>query len=370
MDNTQKTTSPFVPYDCFTYLLRIILKIYLEISAFFLRKKFYCLSLQGKSHYGISINCDLSVSCNCADIFGNGIIGNLKHQTLDQIFSSDRVLKFKQRLSRGRLAIIDCATCIELRASKQVPDLKSTGSPEKIIIENTINCPLQCLSCKRERIKKLRTQSSLTSDDIKLLSKTIKNAGVKLIFFFNQGEPFSSDMIKEEITTLRHDNPHVFIKTSTNGMAIDSKEKAEAAQLMDHIIFSLDGPDQKTVSRYQRGINFHVVLNKMKELKELRGSREKPVIEWKYVLFRWNDSPSCLNKAMKLAQEAKIDMISFCKTSYPLYGISYRYYLGFKYFKNIGRPSLKGREVDFRKMQSSSRLPKNISQPPETPSPL
>jgi hypothetical protein len=47
-----------------------------------------------------------------------------------------------------------------------------------------------------------------------------------------------------------------------------------------------------------------------------------------------------------MAKAIKIDILSFWPTSNPFYGISWRYRLG--HFNNVGKPSWKGREIDFR----------------------
>jgi hypothetical protein len=64
----------------------------------------------------------------------------------------------------------------------------------------------------------------------------------------------------------------------------------------------------------------------MKELESLKLSRglNKPVIEWKYILFRWNDNKLLTSKAIRLAKEAKIDRLSFWFTYSPIYGISWK----------------------------------------------
>ena len=81
------------------------------------------------------------------------------------------------------------------------------------------------------------------------------------------------------------------------------------------------------------------------------------MIEWKYVLFNWNDRPHMIYSAIEMARQSGVDLISFWPTLSPLRGISWRYYLG-DFFKKIGQPSWKGREVLFNDPPSRPQTPK------------
>ena len=54
--------------DC----LRVVLKTWLEWTARLKGQRFYCRALAGESEYNLTINCDLTVSCNCQDYDGSG----------------------------------------------------------------------------------------------------------------------------------------------------------------------------------------------------------------------------------------------------------------------------------------------------------
>ena len=72
----------------------------------------------------------------------------------------------------------------------------------------------------------------------------------------------------------------------------------------------------------------------------------QPILEWKYLLFNWNDRRETIERAIELAKEAGVDAISFWPTSNPFWGISWRYRLGL--LNHVGVKSWKGREVDLR----------------------
>lgn len=335
-------------YNILANAVRLLLKKQIEWQAWFGRKKFTCTALSGQAEHAITINCDLTVSCNCADIYGQGIIGDLKTATLREILSGEKARGFRRALAAGRLPIINCAACACLQENPS-GRTKTPRLPESLVLENTIACQLNCLSCKRDTVHALRQKPQLSLEELTSMAKSFRQMSLKRLYFYGLGEPFLSPAINEELSIIRQFNPNMEIITSTNGAALNSPEKFEAALQCDHIYFSIDGCDQHSIQKYQRGADFIQAYQAMKELLQRRSLRKKPVVEWKYVLFHWNDRPQQLNTAVELARQAGVDILSFWKTPYPAFGISWRYYLNFSYFKNFGQACWKGREIVFKK---------------------
>lgn len=322
------------------YSARKIIEILFELYSKITNQGFFCRALKGDSSYNICINSDLSVSCNCNDKFGSGKIGCLKKQDFKEIFSGIKATQFRRMLAKGKLPTVNCIFCPDLFLINKNLAGKYTDNfnvPKGIMIENTINCNLNCLSCNREQICSLRNKKSMSLKDIKKISLLIKKNNIKEISYFNLGEPFFSKKIKKELEIIKKYNPNITITTSTNGLLLNSKEKKEAALLLDKIIFSIHGSTQDSLTRYQRGGDFKKAYSNMANLVKLRDSlkRKKPIIIWKYLLFRWNDNKRLILHAIKLAKKAKIDQIYFEKTLSPPFGISYKYYLNQGYLNKI-----------------------------------
>jgi wyosine [tRNA(Phe)-imidazoG37] synthetase (radical SAM superfamily) len=210
--------------------------------------------------------------------------------------------------------------------------------PRTLLIENTSNCNLNCLSCRRELINKNRKSRHINLEYFEIISRSIQQLEVKNVAFMNFGEPFLSNSIMEEITILRKNNPNLWIETCTNGMLVNNEYKLKSALLFDKIRFSIDGATNESVRYYQKGSNFETVYKNMSSLAKLKKSHnlKRPIIEWKYVLFKWNDSRELISKAVKMAKVANIDSICFYPTLTPFYAISYKYYLGLKYLRPAG----------------------------------
>ncbi|MDD2998075.1 MAG: hypothetical protein PHV05_03365 [Candidatus Riflebacteria bacterium] len=177
----------------------------------------------------------------------------------------------------------------------------------------------------------------MTLDDIRRVSSEINKLKIQSVSYFNLGDPFSSPGILEELKIIKRENPEVFLYTSTNGLCVDSDDKLEAALLFDSIVFSIDGINTEMVQKYQRNGNFEFSLSNMRKLVDLRNSRglKKPSIEWKYVLFNWNDKPEYIKKAIEMAEESKVDNFLVWHTFTPIWGASWRWFFD-KFYKNLG----------------------------------
>lgn len=304
------------------------------------------------SNYNICINSDLTVSCNCRDYDGTGHIGDFSSQGFLDIFNGIIAKEFRKKLAYGRLPILTCTTCAELHTidkNKARHFEQDYTLPEGIMLENTVCCNLNCTECARKEVTSIRKKKSLTLEEIKKISMEIKNYNIKSLSFFNLGEPFLSPNIYDELKILRDGNPDLTIIVSTNGILLNNDKTRRAALMLDTVIFSIDGISNKTVQKYQKGGSFEKSYNNMKVLADYRNSRklDKPIIEWKYVLFNWNDERKMILEAVKLARQAKVDIISFWPTRTPIYGISWRYYFS-SFFKTVGYKNWKGREVNLR----------------------
>jgi pyruvate-formate lyase-activating enzyme len=338
--------------------VRRVLRLALEQRARIMRQRFVCQALQGESEYNISINCDMTVSCNCQDD-GTGILGNLDEDRFEENFLGPTAEAFRQSLARGRLPILTCARCAELRAVREGEEQPAPRLPYRgMLVENTIACNLSCPGCIRPEVARVRTKARMSLDDIRKVAGLLQRLRLEKLYFFNRGEPFLSPDILEEMTLIRSLNPDLHIRTSTNGMLLDTDEKRDAALLMDEVCFSIDGCDQTSLRTYQRGGDFARMTANLRALVRRREERglSTPQIEWKYLLFNWNDRPSQMEKAIALARETGADVLSFWPTNAPFYGVSWRYRLG--YMDRIGEKSWKGREVWFnRKGEAKTCVP-------------
>jgi pyruvate-formate lyase-activating enzyme len=306
-------------------------------------RRFYCRSLSGEVRDGIFVNSDMTVSCNCQDIDGAGQIGNLRTAPFETLFAGPAATGLRRQLAAGRLPLDRCAACFHLRTAAPAEaeaQVTRYRLPPGLSVENTVHCNLRCLSCCRQQILNTRKLSrALSLDDFEIVGRTLGRLKARYCGFYNLGEPFFSKNIGRELAILRRHNPGMEILISTNGLLIDDDAKREAALLADHLLFSLDGIDTPMVRRYQRGGDFDRAYRNLADLTALRNrlGLASPRIDWKYVVFRWNDRPEHIRRAIDLARAAGADNIQFTFARTPGHGISWRF-LASPFFRSLGVP--------------------------------
>ena len=72
-----------------------------------------------------------------------------------------------------------------------------------------------------------------------------------------------------------------------------------------------------------------------------------PHIEWKYVVFDWNDSKEEVARAIQLAKEARVDSTSFWH-GWGEEAYESKQFPNAKHFQTLGEENWKGRELTLR----------------------
>jgi hypothetical protein len=329
--------------------IRWVMGRWLELQTLVTGRKYYCEALAGDAEYSLTINSDLTVSCNCQDYDGTGHIGDLRKNTFEEIYFGPVAQKFRDELAKGKIPIPTCVRCHLIRlpsknAVPPTPHLPSRG----VLLENTVICNVDCIGCAREGAANIRTKKTMPFDELNQMADLAARLGMERIFYLNLGEPFLSPTICKELPILREKNPGAYIRTSTNAVLLNTDQKREAALQLSDIQFSVHGITDEMCEKYMRRGSFEKAYDAMKKMaayRDARGARE-PLLEWKYLLFNWNDQPKTIERAIELAKEAGVDIISFWPTHNPFYGMSWRYYLGT--MNHIGVKRWKGQELVLR----------------------
>jgi hypothetical protein len=337
--------------------LRNAFKRYHEWSARLKGQRFYCAALAGESEYNLTINCDLTLSCSCQDYDGSGHLGDLNKNSFQEVFFGPTAQRFRAELAKGKLPIKTCTRCMDL---KRVPKSSVKLEPEPyagpkphlpyrgMLLENTVRCNIDCIGCDRQSAARIRSSPVMDLNKLSQMADLVHDLGLQNLYYLNLGEPFLSPNIGKEMPIIRQKNPNCRIVISTNAILLNNDVKREAAMHASHILFSVAGINDEMLKKYEHYGNFEKAYANMKAIVEYRNNRglSKPLLEWKYLLFNWNDRRESIDKAIEMAKAIGVDAISFWPTGNPFYGISYRYRLGL--LNDVGVTSWKGREVDLR----------------------
>ncbi|HEY2328614.1 MAG TPA: SPASM domain-containing protein, partial [Verrucomicrobiae bacterium] len=186
---------------------RWTLKQWFELRARISGRNYYCSVLSGDEEYNLTINSDLTISCNCQDTDGSGHLGDLRKNTFEEIFFGPVAQRFRDELAQGKLPITTCARCAVHRLPENgvapKPHLPNRG----IMLENTVRCNVDCIGCAREGAANIRTSKQMTLAELTQMGDLVARLGMKQLFYLNLGEPFLSPNICQELPILRRQNP-------------------------------------------------------------------------------------------------------------------------------------------------------------------
>jgi MoaA/NifB/PqqE/SkfB family radical SAM enzyme len=333
-------------------VIRRAMTTWLETRAKVSGRGYYCNALCGESEYNITINSDRTISCNCQDYEGLGHLGDLRKNSFEEIFFGPTAQKFRDELARGKIPIDTCSRCGDLKRlpAENTPAPKVRLPYRGMLLENTVRCNVDCIGCAREGAAAIRVDKQLQMplNELSDMADLTGKLGLQQIFYLNLGEPFLSPNVCQELPILRAKNPKARIIISTNGVLLNTDAKREAALNVSQIMFSLHGIHDAMLKKYMNRAKFDEAYKAMRDLVAYRNARglKEPVIEWKYLIFNWNDHPSHIAKAIEMAKDSKVDILSFWPTHNPFYGMSWRWHLGLMNY--LGEKCWKGREIDFR----------------------
>jgi hypothetical protein len=285
---------------------------------------------------------DGKVVCGCADPYGERPLGSLKENKIYEIWNSKKVKEIRKELNEGHCCFCDnCGLKRLLKKDEEVPqqpvDVKILP---RIFFEPTVLCNLSCFKavCNQESgILNTRERKQFPINEFKSLMEEIGENLIRLDFF-NYGDPFVHPQAVEMIEYIKEKFPHIYLYTSTNGLLLDNKKiKRLVNSGIDEITFSVDGPDQETYIRYRKGGDFNKVLRVMSKFVEERDKvgREVPFINWRYIIFKWNDSKNKMNKTKRLAKKIGVDRLTWEITDHPSEAASEKYQIGTRSWRKI-----------------------------------
>jgi hypothetical protein len=134
--------------------------------------------------------------------------------------------------------------------------------------------------------------------------------------------------------------PHIYLYTSTNGLAFsEAQARRLALSGIDEVTFSIDGATQDVYAKYRQRGRLDVALANLRAMadEKRRTGRDLPFLNWRYILFKWNDSDEQMTLARKLAAEIGVDRLCWEITDHPEHAFSRRFVPGSADFEAIRR---------------------------------
>jgi hypothetical protein len=280
--------------------------------------------------------CDGRIVCGCADPYGRRVLGDARRATVHDVWTGPTISRLRADLNAGSSAFCgDCPLKLPLKKDEAPPvrPIDAGPQPSRMYIECTAACNISCTQacCAPETgITRTRQAGML---DFDLFRRVIDEAGPSLIRvdFFNYGEAFLHKRAVEMCEYIKAQFPHIYLYTSTNGLALS---EAQARRLVhsgiDEVTFSIDGATQESYVKYRQRGKFGVAIATLRAMadEKRKSGRDLPFLNWRYILFVWNDSDAEMREARRLAEEIGVDRLCWELTDHPEDAYSRRFVPG------------------------------------------
>jgi hypothetical protein len=127
---------------------------------------------------------------------------------------------------------------------------------------------------------------------------------------------------------IKHRFPGIYLYTSTNGLAFSEDGARRLVRSgIDEVTFSIDGATPASYAKYRQRGDFEKALRFLRLMAEEKRAAglDVPVLNWRYILFTWNDSDEEMNLARSLASDIGIDRLCWEVTDHPEDSFSRRF---------------------------------------------
>ena len=248
--------------------------------------------------------CDGRIVCGCADPYGKRVLGDARTASISEIWNDTRHQHAARDLNAGGSTFCgDCPLKLPLRGEAPKERSLDVGRlPSRLYIECTAACNISCTEacCAPETgITKTRKAGML---DFDLFRNVVDEAGPGLvrIDFFNYGEAFLHKRAIEMCEYIKGRFPHIYLYTSTNGLMFTEESARRLVHSgIDEVTFSIDGASQDTYVQYRQRGKFDLAIRNLRVMAEekRKARRDVPHLNWRYILFKWNDSDEEMNRA-------------------------------------------------------------------------
>ncbi len=280
--------------------------------------------------------CDGRVVCGCADPYARRVLGDTRSQSLSAVWRGERASNLRSDLNAGGSTFCgDCPLKLPLKKDEAPPQRSVDAGPlpNRLYVECTAACNISCnqACCAPETgITRTRQAGML---DFDLFTRVVDEAGPSLvrIDFFNYGEAFLHKRAVEMCEHIKTRFPHIYLYTSTNGLALTEERARRLVHSgIDEVTFSIDGATAESYVKYRQRGKFDLAIQTLRAMadEKAKSGRDVPHLNWRYILFTWNDSDAEMDRARQLAQELGVDRLCWEVTDHPEDAFSRRFLPG------------------------------------------
>jgi MoaA/NifB/PqqE/SkfB family radical SAM enzyme len=190
---------------------------------------------------------------------------------------------------------------------------------EILHIEPSYLCHLSCPQCIPSKLRKSLKEGpyhltqEMYAGFLRQLRREIDT--IRIVHFEGRGDPLNNKQMGELVRLTKQFYPSAIAKITTHGNFPFKPWMIESG--LDYLRVSVDGAFPDSYAKYRVGGRLETAVKLLRDLRdEKRRTGAIVYVEWKYILFEWNDTDDELRDAARLARELDVQL-RFCRTHSP-----------------------------------------------------
>jgi len=194
------------------------------------------------------------------------------------------------------------------------------GTMELLHLEASYLCHLSCPQCIPAALRhELKAPPyHLSPAMLEGLLRQLRSEGVrhiKVVHFEGRGDPLMNPWMDQLMALTKSAYPDAYTMATTHGSYPYKPWVVESG--LDMLRVSIDGAFDKSYEKYRVGGSLATALKFLRDVRDHKRRLGKDLrVQWKYILFEWNDSDDEITRAADLADELDAGL-RFCLTHSP-----------------------------------------------------
>ena len=242
----------------------------------------------------------------CCPFFNNHYyIGNILNESLEEIWNSERVQKLRQNILNGDFSLCNLGTCIyykDMDIDKSKYSVICNNYPKTVWLDYDRFCNAKCIICRDKHIlndkEKVEEYNQIAEKNILPILKSAETVQVN-----GSGESFYSEHSLYMIKRIRELYPNIKFSITTNGLLCNKQKISELGLQgkIEKLNISVHAATEKTYKKITRAGSLKIVLENIKQLKEMQQKHEIGIIEFVFIVssLNYKEIPMFLDLADK-----------------------------------------------------------------------
>lgn len=210
-----------------------------------------------------------------------------------------------------------CRRCVLFQPEAAFAHDRPAKRLRQVLFEPSFACALRCPSCPRATLAPTRAGPVFLAVEVwRQVLRSLRDEGYAVGLFLTTGlgDPLTHPRIEDLVASIREFFPTTPISINTHGN-YRLADVFPRRVYPDRFLVSVDGLHQPSYEQYRINGDVARTLEFMREARQVPARR--PAVEWKYILFRHNDSEDELIGAQRKAEALDLDSLQFVFTHTP-----------------------------------------------------